>query len=114
MIRRPPRSTLFPYTTLFRSVVLVATIAIAGCGGVVVAHVALDAQILSEHGGVITGQCERRGRVGERGAGPVGGGVAHGAVLRESGGCVSGSVSCVVVVLEIGRASCRERVDEPV
>src|SRR2546430_11661672 len=25
MIRRPPRSTLFPYTTLFRSV--------AGCGG---------------------------------------------------------------------------------
>src|SRR2546425_1365829 len=24
MIRRPPRSTLFPYTTLFRSVVLVA------------------------------------------------------------------------------------------
>src|SRR5688572_32698852 len=25
MIRRPPRSTLFPYTTLFRSVVLAAT-----------------------------------------------------------------------------------------
>src|SRR5690242_21178840 len=25
MIRRPPRSTLFPYTTLFRSVVLVDT-----------------------------------------------------------------------------------------
>src|SRR2546429_5097363 len=24
MIRRPPRSTLFPYTTLFRSVVLIA------------------------------------------------------------------------------------------
>src|ERR1017187_6945947 len=67
-----------------RVVGLVATVAIAGCGGVVVAHVALDAQILSEHGGVVTGQCERRGRVGERGAGPVGGGVAHGAVLRES------------------------------
>src|SRR3712207_9019413 len=31
MIRRPPRSTLFPYTTLFRSIVLaVATLAIAG------------------------------------------------------------------------------------
>src|SRR3712207_8621207 len=30
MIRRPPRSTLFPYTTLFRSVVLVRT----GTGGV--------------------------------------------------------------------------------
>src|SRR2546422_5190051 len=27
MIRRPPRSTLFPYTTLFRSVVLRAQIA---------------------------------------------------------------------------------------
>src|SRR5256884_6619692 len=26
MIRRPPRSTLFPYTTLFRSVLLVATL----------------------------------------------------------------------------------------
>src|SRR3712207_8571592 len=26
MIRRPPRSTLFPYTTLFRSVVLVDTV----------------------------------------------------------------------------------------
>src|SRR5436853_3040257 len=27
MIRRPPRSTLFPYTTLFRSAVLTVTIA---------------------------------------------------------------------------------------
>src|SRR2546427_8500536 len=26
MIRRPPRSTLFPYTTLFRSLLLAATI----------------------------------------------------------------------------------------
>src|SRR3712207_7914652 len=25
MIRRPPRSTLFPYTTLFRSVLIIAT-----------------------------------------------------------------------------------------
>src|SRR2546427_6881323 len=25
MIRRPPRSTLFPYTTLFRSVLMIAT-----------------------------------------------------------------------------------------
>src|SRR3712207_6935386 len=28
MIRRPPRSTLFPYTTLFRSVVIVIYVAI--------------------------------------------------------------------------------------
>src|SRR5256885_6411271 len=28
MIRRPPRSTLFPYTTLFRSVVLIICVAL--------------------------------------------------------------------------------------
>src|SRR5690349_25173889 len=28
MIRRPPRSTLFPYTTLFRSIMMTPTIAI--------------------------------------------------------------------------------------
>src|SRR5689334_24787283 len=33
MIRRPPRSTLFPYTTLFRSLAVVAlTVAGAGIG----------------------------------------------------------------------------------
>src|SRR3712207_8124504 len=31
MIRRPPRSTLFPYTTLFRSLLL--SLLVAGCGG---------------------------------------------------------------------------------
>src|SRR3712207_9173475 len=30
MIRRPPRSTLFPYTTLFRSVVGVRVVVLAG------------------------------------------------------------------------------------
>src|SRR5437016_1569358 len=30
MIRRPPRSTLFPYTTLFRSIKLLATLVAAG------------------------------------------------------------------------------------
>src|SRR2546430_9826519 len=39
MIRRPPRSTLFPYTTLFRSPEVVRVLARAGadvnaCGGV--------------------------------------------------------------------------------
>src|SRR2546427_6966856 len=33
MIRRPPRSTLFPYTTLFRSARARATAALAGSGG---------------------------------------------------------------------------------
>src|SRR2546423_12079325 len=32
MIRRPPRSTLFPYTTLFRSTRRVAPRRYAGCG----------------------------------------------------------------------------------
>src|SRR2546422_8224798 len=33
MIRRPPRSTLFPYTTLFRSVETVIAVAQAATGG---------------------------------------------------------------------------------
>src|SRR5256885_5189443 len=32
MIRRPPRSTLFPYTTLFRSMVLDTMLGISICG----------------------------------------------------------------------------------
>src|SRR5256884_6044984 len=33
MIRRPPRSTLFPYTTLFRSPLIVKDLVIAGVSG---------------------------------------------------------------------------------
>jgi len=33
MIRRPPRSTLFPYTTLFRSAAVASAIALAAGGG---------------------------------------------------------------------------------
>src|SRR2546422_3041040 len=40
MIRRPPRSTLFPYTTLFRSAVVSARVQLAGAGLVVVIDVA--------------------------------------------------------------------------
>src|SRR5256886_4958757 len=39
MIRRPPRSTLFPYTTLFRAIV--AVVGIAGTVGVFVAMLSL-------------------------------------------------------------------------
>src|SRR5438105_8369760 len=35
MIRRPPRSTLFPYTTLFRSVVNDTALSFAGNGSLV-------------------------------------------------------------------------------
>src|SRR5687768_17960871 len=44
MIRRPPRSTLFPYTTLFRSQVLLASLMGPLVRELVVAHsVAVDA-----------------------------------------------------------------------
>src|SRR2546425_5664343 len=33
MIRRPPRSTLFPYTTLFRSIVLLVSLAWGAAAG---------------------------------------------------------------------------------
>src|SRR5256885_9094610 len=42
MIRRPPRSTLFPYTTLFRSLHLRAV------GGLAVARVAQDHALVRE------------------------------------------------------------------
>src|SRR3712207_7935809 len=38
MIRRPPRSTLFPYTTLFRSVEVADGHLVDGVGGDVVPH----------------------------------------------------------------------------
>src|SRR5258705_7709509 len=41
MIRRPPRSTLFPYTTLFRSLALVLHVR-RGAGGDFAAEIQLD------------------------------------------------------------------------
>src|SRR3712207_7236609 len=63
MIRRPPRSTLFPYTTLFRSVgdpefalecvradaVDVFNIALCGCGGI---YRALKVAAVAEAAGI--------------------------------------------------------------
>src|SRR2546430_12423223 len=40
MIRRPPRSTLFPYTTLFRSLLVIAVVADR-----LVGHAVLDAPV---------------------------------------------------------------------
>src|SRR3712207_8551293 len=42
MIRRPPRSTLFPYTTLFRSLALLALPILAGAAAFGPAAVAQD------------------------------------------------------------------------
>src|SRR2546428_9131620 len=52
MIRRPPRSTLFPYTTLFRSVLTRRAAALIVVSGVVGAVVALPwhASMLSLYG----------------------------------------------------------------
>src|SRR3712207_8668603 len=38
MIRRPPRSTLFPYTTLFRSTTTMGTVTLGLSGQACVAH----------------------------------------------------------------------------
>src|SRR3712207_7179580 len=49
MIRRPPRSTLFPYTTLFRSQPAVRAVA-AAAGGAGPAAVALAAGLAGQRG----------------------------------------------------------------
>src|SRR3712207_7337607 len=50
MIRRPPRSTLFPYTTLFRSALLGVAFDVVG------------GEVVGPHVGVHRGQPERRPR----------------------------------------------------
>src|SRR5258706_10920539 len=49
MIRRPPRSTLFPYTTLFRSVVAYGGAAHAVTGGAVFGVEGLPVSYIAEH-----------------------------------------------------------------
>src|SRR3712207_7219774 len=62
MIRRPPRSTLFPYTTLFRSVGAVVggadDHALAGCHGVAV-EVAADCRGEHDAGAVVVLEHQR-------------------------------------------------------
>src|SRR3712207_6905294 len=61
MIRRPPRSTLFPYTTLFRSQVgLQPQRAEADLGELVQARLAL-ADRLQQLGGLLGGQLDELG-----------------------------------------------------
>src|SRR3712207_9245223 len=102
MIRRPPRSTLFPYTTLFRSVpaaVHAVAVALAGAGagqpavpdlvGVLPQPVAVLGAVLVEQAQVDRVRAGRPQREVGAGAVPVG---------AQGGGS------------EIGRASGRERV----
>src|SRR6266704_5734327 len=73
MIRRPPRSTLFPYTTLFRSrerrprgrrQLLVAR----RRGGVPARHGAVGLRARSAGGGVVRGTAMERGNADQAGA----------------------------------------------
>src|SRR3989454_12573707 len=52
MIRRPPRSTLFPYTTLFRALVLTHRLLAHGALLLLVARLHLGPQRLAQLGGV--------------------------------------------------------------
>src|SRR5258708_37696271 len=81
MIRRPPRSTLFPYTTLFRS--LGARSAVGRAGG---------AGVRIEGAGGSGSKCQgsrggrRRGRVWAEGAGASGGPGGFARIIHSGGG----------------------------
>src|SRR5256885_6964214 len=62
MIRRPPRSTLFPYTTLFRSRLERQCVPAAG----VAARQSRGAPALARHAGVVFGLARGRGGVPAR------------------------------------------------
>src|SRR5256885_6598703 len=74
MIRRPPRSTLFPYTTLFRSVTGSLTGIVAGGGVVVSISIGTGSRVIAHPCDVLGSDCQRdegalgstRGRWGDR------------------------------------------------
>src|SRR5690349_25137827 len=97
MIRRPPRSTLFPYTTLFRSFVIAAAIAAAA------AQLAAQADF-QWRGPLTTGQTLEIKDI-------------NGDIRAEPASSTDAVVTAVKTAqrsnpAEIGRASCRERGDE--
>src|SRR5256885_15322539 len=99
MIRRPPRSTLFPYTTLFRST--------AKHRESIESYVALG---LSEGGRLLTGGQRPEGAQFERGyyyRPTIIDGVKNDWQICQQE--IFGPV-LVAMPFEIGRASCRERV----
>src|SRR5256886_16788256 len=99
MIRRPPRSTLFPYTTLFRSHRL-------GHGGGLEENAGADGDTDHQRGGVRERQVAARLQVG--GTHTLSYNPTHQRTeVKRWQGTNTGPVS---TGREIGRASCRERV----
>ena len=112
MIRRPPRSTLFPYTTLFRSPVVGAA---DGLPGVTVGPAVVGAPVV---GLAVVGDADGLPGVtvgpAVVGAPVVGLAVLGAPVVGAADGLPGVTVGPAVVgapvVGQIGRASCRERV----
>src|SRR2546430_12423979 len=119
MIRRPPRSTLFPYTTLFRSRVEIAGGDEVDALGVMRATV--QGRVASDEAR-FRGSAELAGRMsqgryvalvadGEPGAAPADPDRAEALVTLAQ--ALNAPTRCALIVLrggEIGRASCRGRV----
>src|SRR2546422_9025777 len=103
MIRRPPRSTLFPYTTLFRS----QAISIAAVVAVATANGGNTSQDLKT--GFLVGATPRRQQIAIL-IGAIGSALAVGWTLTFLNRAYSYQVPETRAGFEIGRASCRERV----
>src|SRR2546426_11958064 len=91
MIRRPPRSTLFPYTTLFRSVLTVPELALAEPGGAVAMEVGEAVAVVGDD------EASDERPIGEEREGVRSGRELRGVVLRD----------------QAAERDARERVDEP-
>src|SRR3712207_9210465 len=98
MIRRPPRSTLFPYTTLFRSV----------CGAVVASRSGHGRRALEAGGDVSEGEQSHRESEGSGAYGKIEKTVPVDLKAQQRELEAAGWQRLERV--EIGRASCRERV----
>src|SRR3712207_9375320 len=81
MIRRPPRSTLFPYTTLFRSVLRAAVVADAQ--GALRAEAEGDERRAAPEGGQVGVRAGDGRALPRRGVGPEGDAGVGGALLAE-------------------------------
>src|SRR3712207_9213620 len=114
MIRRPPRSTLFPYTTLFRSVYRLAENSVR----IIDQAVAQGVPFAREYGGMLANRSFGGAQVSRTfyAKGQTGQQLLLGAYSSLSAQVQTGKVKLYTryemedVVIEIGRASCRERV----